>query len=197
MNKNKLILILIFAVMAVSSLPILAFTIKLNLAKKSLHIDKKRYEIVNMVCFEEKNPSLCAELLKEDLNVLLGAHKKNTEFLRSQRSFVHPLKLAKAMYKEQENISAIEPEILLKTLIIKKILFKDLSNPVASGMLSSDIETYIEKNFSDANKPVALRAFDSQNEDFEKYTKKMNCRKKSKRPAEKEKSAEPFETDEF
>lgn len=180
--------------MFLSAVPIVVFTLKLNFSKKALHIDTDRYEQVNLVCFDEKNPTTCEQFLREDLEILLNAHKKNKVLLDSHISVLHPQKLAKIMYVEQENSSVIEPEIVLKSLMIRKILFKDMSNPIKAGIFAEEIETYISKSFSAQNKSVSLKAFASQNQDFEKYAKKIKYRKKSKRPAEKKKSTEHFDS---
>ena len=185
MNKNNKIVVILLAVfMILCSLPIVLFSIKLSLAKKGLHIDNKRYEYVNKVCIENKNKTLCEKLLREDLNILVYAHKKNKEYISVPMSVSRPDRIITTMYKEQENISVVEPEILLKTMMLKNLLFKDEKTQIAAGVFAQKMEDYISQNFSQSNRTAFLSMLQNQDENFDKYLKKVKYRKDKKEKIE-------------
>lgn len=170
-STNFILTLLIFIL--VFSLPCLAYGLKLDLNKKALRIDKKRYAEVNYVCFEKKSSDDCVKFLKEDLGILMKAHKDNKEFCRANSSFTKPDGFIKYAYKIRENKISIEPEIFLKTMLIKRMLFVKLNKPIESGMFGEEMENYIVKNFSEPNRSAYLRALADQDEDFDKQLKKI------------------------
>ena len=187
MNNNKFIITILICSILLCSLPIVLFSIKLNFARKELHVDNKRYEYINDVCTARKDFKVCEKSLREDLNILLYAHKKNKEYISVPLSILRPDRFLTTMYKDQENISLIEPEIVLKSLLLKKVLFKDLSDVINAGIFDTYVREYIVNNFSSENKDGFLKLIDSQNRDFEKYKKKIDRKnKKTKRPEHKE-----------
>lgn len=170
-STNFILTLLIFTL--VFSLPCLAYGLKLDLNKKALRIDKKRYAEVNYVCFEQNSSVDCVKYLKEDLGILTKAHKENKEFCRANKSFTKPDGIIKYAYKIRENKVSIEPEIFLKTMLIKRVLFKKLNNPIEAGIFGEEMEDYIIQNFSEPNRSDYLRVLEDQDEDFEKYLKKV------------------------
>ena len=171
--KTKNTILIILVIMLITAVPILLFTYKLQSSKQKLHVDKTRYENVNKVCFENKNYITCEKMLNEDLEILLNAHKNNSQIIHSHLSILHPKRILKAAYKEQENISLIEPEILIKSLLLKKITFYNNDNQIKAGLIGEKIETYIIKNFSKENKSAYLNALEIQDKNFQEYSQKI------------------------
>ena len=183
-KNNKIIIVALTIFMILCALPIVLFSVKLGFSKKGLHIDNKRYEYVNRVCIEEKAKNQCELLLREDLNILLYAHKKNKEYISVPLSISRPDRILNTMYKEQENISVIEPEILLKTMMLKNLLYKDEKKHINAGLFAQKMEEYVLQNFSKNNRTTFLQILESQDENFEKSLKKMKYRKQKRERAE-------------
>ena len=91
--------------------------------------------------------------------------------------------ILRRLYKKQENSSNIEPEILLKTMLIKKLLLMDMQNPIESADFADKAENYIINNFSAQNRYVYVRVLQAQDDRMEKYADRINF-KKNKRSLE-------------
>lgn len=91
--------------------------------------------------------------------------------------------ILRRLYKKQENSSNIEPEILLKTMLIKKLLLMDMQNPIESADFADKAENYIINNFSAKNRYVYVRVLQAQDDRMEKYADRINF-KKNKRSLE-------------
>lgn len=179
-NNVKIFFILILTTL-IASVPLSAYSYKTEQTKRSLNLDMERYEEINTVCVADKNPGVCKNYLQEDLSLLIKVHQKNNKIINSPMNFTKPKYLAKILYKEQENVSTIEPEILLKTLLLKRVMFRDLKNPVQAEILGAQMENYIVEKFSDSNKSSYLSALQNQDKSFEKYTRKLKIKEENRK----------------
>ena len=170
-TQNKIFTILI--ILFILSVPPLLYNVKIASNKKALHIDCSRYYEINQVCFKQKSDTACLQMLNEDLDILLKAHKNNLNAINKPISIKQPLTILKRYYKKTENKQNIEPEILLSE-------FKDT---VKEAVFAEDIEEYIIKNFSEQNKSAYIKILETQNETLDKQAKKINF-KKNKRELE-------------
>ncbi len=181
-TNTKIILSLLILILLIV-LPFFAVSFKLDLNKKELHVDRQRYEKVNRHCFEKKSSKSCLALLKQDLNILKAAHKCNNDIIKKPVPLTDVEGILRRLYKKQENSSNIEPEILLKTMLIKKLLLMDMQNPIESADFADKAENYIINNFSAQNRYVYVRVLQAQDDRMEKYADRINF-KKNKRSLE-------------
>lgn len=180
-TQNKIFTILI--ILFILSVPPLLYNVKIASNKKALHIDCSRYYEINQVCFKQKSDTACLQMLNEDLDILLKAHKNNLNAINKPISIKQPLTILKRYYKKTENKQNIEPEILVKSMLIKKILLSEFKDTVKEAVFAEDIEEYIIKNFSEQNKSAYIKILETQNETLDKQAKKINF-KKNKRELE-------------
>lgn len=180
MKKNINAILIILLIISIAALPYVVFSIKFHTKKTALHIGTKRYNEVNYVCFEEKIPDGCLAFLQEDIKILADAHNANKKALKQPASLKKPIETARLFYKKFENSSGIEPEIMLKTMMIKQILLKDLKDPVSSGVFGEEMENYIINNFSEPNRSNYVKILKNQDENLNETFEKSKNEKNSK-----------------
>lgn len=172
MGKNINIILSVLVLIFLLSSPFLAYSYKVNSVKKALHVDNERYAEVNYVCFEDKYPDQCLSMLNEDLRILIYEHELNSKVADKEFSAKEPITVSKIIYNRLENKYTVEPEILLKTLLVKRTLFRDFKKTVETGMFGAKMETYIIKNFEEPNRSRAVKLLKNQDKNFEDCLKK-------------------------
>ena len=180
MKNNIKILIAVLITICLFSLPFLFFTLKIQNNKKKLHIDSERYNEVHQACSEKKSIQKCADFLREDIDILVNAHKNNKESFIGSFSIKNSPQIIKYFYKLRENEISIEPAIFINTMLLKKVLLISMDKPVDSADLDVKIQTYIRDNFSNSNKLYYLKVLDNQNEELENYIKKLEYKERKR-----------------
>lgn len=182
MRKKINIILSVLVLIFLLSSPFLAYSYKINSVKKALHIDNERYAEVNYVCFEDRIPDRCLAFLNEDIAILVSEYELNNKVADQELSIKNPHRFSKIIYNRLENKYAVEPEILLKTLLLKRTLFKDFGKTVESGMFGAKMKTYIIKNFEEPNRSRSIRLLEKQDNRFEECLKKR-AEKEAKKAA--------------
>ena len=116
-------------------------------------------------------------MLQEDLSILMNAHKENEKNIAKPAPLSDMKTLARRYYKITENKQNIEPEIFLKTMMLKSIYLKKDKNQIKSAIFGENMKNYIANNFSHRNRQSYVNALDMQDKDLMVYIKKQEAKK--------------------